>query len=94
MNESKHTPGPWGCSPDGAEIYPTAGKKSGVELCRVVGPWNESSWYDEHEALANARLITAAPKLLAACKWVLSECGMAARLEEFIRYAIDKAEGK
>lgn len=69
---SKHTPGPWNCSADGAEVWPMTGDKSQVELARVVGPWCDSSWYGKDEALANGRLIAAAPDLLAACQLLVA----------------------
>ena len=65
---SEHTPGPWESAVDGAEIWPTD-KNSGkycVELARVVGPWDGSSFYDAEEARANASLIETAPDLIAA----------------------------
>lgn len=63
----KHTTGPWETI-DGAEVYPTAGAKAYVELCRVNGPWCQSGCYtDKAEAVANGRLIAAAPELLQAC---------------------------
>jgi len=61
---TKHTPGPW-MSVDGAEICSSEGDKAHVEFCRVVGPWDGSTWFDATEATANARLICAAPMLLA-----------------------------
>ena len=65
---SKHTPGPWNFSKDGAEIFPETGPNGYVELCRVVGPWDGSKFYDKGTAKANARLIAAAPELLEAVK--------------------------
>ena len=41
---SSHTQGPWGTD-DGAEVWPMEGKTSFVTLCRVVGPWSDSTWY-------------------------------------------------
>jgi hypothetical protein len=63
-----HTPGPWELSGDCAEIFPKTGPNSSIELCRVVGPWDGSSYYDEETAKSNARLIAVAPELLAALK--------------------------
>lgn len=65
--QPKHTPGPWGTF-DGAEVFPTTGPKSHVELCRVVGPWDGSTWYDSIEAKANGHLIASAPDMLDALK--------------------------
>lgn len=74
-NETKHTPGPWETSTDYMEISPSSGPKSHVELARIVGPGEGSSFYTYDEASANARLIAAAPELLAACKALLAEVG-------------------
>lgn len=70
-----HTPGPWNCSEDGAEVWPMTGDTSHVELARVVGPWcgsQASSWYGREVARANGRLIAAAPDLLAACQLLVA----------------------
>jgi hypothetical protein len=47
------------------------GDTAQVELARVVGPWCDSSWYSKEVALANGRLIAAAPDLLEQCKYLL-----------------------
>jgi hypothetical protein len=51
--EAKHTPGPWGLG-DGDEVYSVPGYKSVAMVCL------------HSEGKANARLIAAAPELLAA----------------------------
>ena len=58
-NERKWTPGPWEASGDGAEIWSAAlgSQKYCVELARVVGPHDLSSFFDEEESQANAARI-------------------------------------
>jgi len=91
-----HTPGPWECAADGAEIWPTTGDCAQVELARVVGPWCESSWYSKETALANARLIAAAPELLAALKRLVDYCNNHSDYDAIgaADGAIRKAEGR
>jgi hypothetical protein len=59
MTQEKHTPGPWATKPAGdyQSVYDAANKF--FEIARVRG-------FSNHDAEANARLIAAAPKLLAA----------------------------
>lgn len=92
-----HTKGPWQFIEN--TIQPTRRKAfDGCNICRVTMPHDGLA----AEAMANARLITAAPDLLAACKHVLSWAGRANVINEpedetamaVVRAAIDKAEGK
>lgn len=57
-NETKHTPGPWTISPNGVNVLNDGGTK---RIC-------ECDWYQMGllPCAANARLIAAAPELLAA----------------------------
>lgn len=104
---SKHTPGPWNFSKDGAEIFPETGPNGYVELCRVVGPWDGSKFYDKGTAKANARLIAAAPDMLlhlklcrSTIKWLADKEQNSARALAYktelngMDKAIAKAEGK
>ena len=59
MSNAKHIPGPWHVR---VEIWATDPSILIAECCTLDGPT---------EALANARLIAAAPELLAACKTAL-----------------------
>lgn len=63
-----YTPGPWAISrlatPDYAPEFGIYAEGSQRDLARVVGPNSE----------ADAQLIKAAPKLLAACYAVLHDC--------------------
>jgi len=65
-----HTAGPW-YTTDGAEVCPMEGEAAHVTLAHVVGTQKgESSWIGQEEAVANAKLIAAAPDLLAAIQAV------------------------
>lgn len=62
MSETKHTPGPW-------SVYPPTKCVIGPEPERILVA--EAS-HHRPEADANARLIAAAPDLLAACERLLA----------------------
>lgn len=90
MSEAKHTPGPW--QADGPFV------RDGT--CSVADARPTHADVTGDEVLANARLIAAAPELLAACKalmdglddyWITTEKGglTAANAQA----AIAKAEG-
>jgi len=70
MSEQKHTPGPWII--DNQEAFILAPKGSNIEYIASLGdPINDfgNAWDDAcmtDEVVANARLIAAAPELLAA----------------------------
>lgn len=69
MTNAKHTPGPWrvqktlGCKDITSDERDEYGNKS--LICTTAGR-------EEREDRANARLIAAAPELLAACKQALA----------------------
>ena len=56
---SQHTPGPWKIEQD--EVLSSAG----VPLANVYGSYGRLNASDIEECLANARLIAAAPRMLA-----------------------------
>lgn len=105
-----HTPGPWtlaatdvGCIVSGDTCVVCMGHdydEGGIICARVslVGPIGAKDRYVayEHEKAANARLICAAPDLLAACKRALEEAGelLGATRRGDIRAAIAKAEAQ
>ena len=62
----RHTPGPWRRSEGGA-IFGSDGK-----LIQICGEYSVRFGEGTEEALANARLIAAAPDLLEACKALLT----------------------
>ena len=70
---SKHTPGPWSVTwgtaqgGEGHHIMDSTGIDNGLSIVAVVGFHDDS----EGETKANARLIAAAPDLLAALKMAL-----------------------
>lgn len=116
MSDAKHTPGPWTQWKDHAAVFAgveenergTLSGKHLVEICRCEGD-DVGEDDDEGEAIAkaNARLIAAAPDLLAACEahheYMLDLCGgkvdtsalhpNAIANWESIRAAIAKAKG-
>ena len=72
---TKHTPGPWTVHPrfdDGAEVR----SRAQVAWCGVASTYGASGdqTIDAAEACANARLIAAAPDLLAACEGAVNMC--------------------
>lgn len=90
---TKHTPGPWEFLPgrDPHDNVFTVGRPHR----RIASVFAAEE--TDNENAANARLIAAAPKMLAALKWVADsasregdEFGMWAAVDA----AIDKAEGK
>lgn len=91
---TKHTPGPWwadtGCRCENITIYGTE-TGDAVDVCDVVYRG------DEIQIEANARLIAAAPDLLAALELILTaeERGFGADyIKGCARAAIAKAKGK
>lgn len=94
---SAHTPGPWKAEDDGREVVVYAVEGS----CRVASI-ELDNLDDRSHALRDARLIAAAPDLLAALKRVgCQEEGMCGIAPEhfpdgrcFVCAAIAKAEGK
>jgi hypothetical protein len=97
---AKHTPGPWYCLPEysnGGEVHSAAGI-----ICDASIGRNEREEYQKAhraESEANARLIAAAPELLAALKEILvaaEECGAIGSHGPALktaRAAIAKAQG-
>ena len=77
MGESKHTPGPWIIKYSG-NGYPyqldAPNGSRGPGVIRSVTRWGAFSFPSSPEALANARLIAAAPELLEALKWLHELC--------------------
>lgn len=89
---SRHTPGPWTMHPIfsyGAEVR----SLTQVAWCGEAARYGESGdqIIDAAEARANARLIAAAPDLLAACEALLAGSSKAAPLA---RIAVAKAKGE
>jgi len=95
---TQHTPGPWAIS---AAMYGVGNLKvHGVEFTRdgITQPIANCGWDDKGEAEANARLIAAAPDLLAAlrlCERALEERDAEAEehAAKAARAAIAKAKG-
>lgn len=69
MSKAKHTPGPWSVTPDGVRVNnPPTDPYKQVADCQSGSFFPE----DEEECRANARLIAAAPEMLADLKRGLS----------------------
>ena len=98
-----HTPGPWGC--DGTEVH-----AEHLVICNAYRSRtdDEGNWMRSEEVEANARLIAAAPDLLAACQAIANDCERVLDGDDFsgmpdaelfrafldvLRPAIAKAEG-
>lgn len=74
MSKQTHTPGPWQKESDGAGefgIHADAGR-TWKFVAMVTANGQGSAVVTEAEAEANARLVAAAPELLAACELALA----------------------
>jgi hypothetical protein len=101
MNELKHTPGPWEAvqnNPDSDLTYTIMAANQPIADVYESGTAEHNQ---ESEDTHNARLIAAAPELLAACKGAIAELNTywkgdyAGRpLASELRAAIAKAEGR
>ena len=98
--EAKHTPGPWRIGTAGSTVganYSMLGRKLGVWVNILHG--NEKHGTETRatleEAYANAKLMHAAPELLAAAQKALAECCdlVATEAGNALAAAIDKALG-
>lgn len=95
---TKHTPGPWDIYPtfqNSADaifdwITPIWSRTDGV----CVGSVSQAGARGSEEAVANARLVAAAPDLLAACQLAASFGNLPKAAREMIRDAIAKATGQ
>lgn len=98
----KHTPGPWTVDTQwthGNAGFVHAGEgspRAGARVAIVTGMGGPTGpWWDEAEA--NARLIAAAPDLLAACEAALAwhECETESdHCWSMVRVALDQARGE
>lgn len=105
---SAHTPGPWAWDDEGGELFASRGASAGTT---ILWPRNISAECDarrdgwasalgshnasDEESAANARLIAAAPKLLAACRTALTLRqlgGMLPGVREIVQVVVDEAE--
>lgn len=74
---TQHTPGPWHVekqrAPNGGVFYDvTEENRQAHDRIAMVGPWTASR--DGYEAESNARLIAAAPELLAMLRAYAADC--------------------
>lgn len=90
MSEQKHTPGPWISSYRGFQVLTGDERRT---ICELKGK------IERDEQVANARLIAAAPDLLAACELAYSGFGFPIddeshnRITNALANAIAKAKG-
>ena len=96
---TEHTPGPWTVEPWEYQGEPSAIPTIRTErdaIAQVCGLWRDGE-SDTEEREANARLLAAAPVMLAALKWVAQEIewghDMAASAA-ILSQAIAQAEGE
>jgi hypothetical protein len=108
---SKHTPGPWYAEPinDEEDVFcaifgPSvlnAAEEVEIAVLRASDPQPGHSAYRDNEGQANARLIAAAPDLLAACRHAMNvgeikykTCALSSYSHDILKAAIAKAEGR
>lgn len=89
---SAHTPGPWEAVSPIRAIGITGGP-DGRFICHIAGT-SEFGVLRSAEADANARLIAAAPDLLAICKSLAATTSVPKYLRTELDTAIPKAEGE
>ena len=68
---SEHTPGPWKIVGEDMRFVYAPGKDGTNRFSTHVAPGHIPGYDDEETQQANARLIAAAPDLLAACKSIM-----------------------
>lgn len=87
MQTAQHTPGPWAvdAAPNGHQFIVAEHR---ADICRMG---SENMLADDSSAAANARLIAAAPELLAVLEHVLDRATMPGFLRDQVRAAIAKA---
>ena len=90
-----HTPGPWAYDKDSNEIFSCNEAHGCGWVALVKGNDSNGQPLPEEERQANAKLIAAAPELLAALRWIASNgyTAQAADMIDHSRAAIAKAEG-
>ena len=93
-DRTQHTPGPWAVNPVGAVVDSFRATGEIVPVCALLWPTDVRS---EDETEANARLIAAAPDLLAALKALVDVIDLHYPRDHFTvltsaRAAIAKAE--
>lgn len=104
--QKQHTPGPWVVTAVGSchGIHPAASENERDDICRITPHnYHPDGWpAAKVEAEANARLIAAAPDLLAALQALVGEADLGEidhedetrRLLDVARAAIAKATGQ
>lgn len=72
MSNTKHTPGPWAFYPKYEGEHAVAVVKDLLAVAEVVGSQGSEGQISKETAIANAKLIAAAPEMLEALKEELS----------------------
>lgn len=100
MRNNNHTPGPWHINTIEANPHTVHSDRGLVATCMLPPPFGPETWsgHTVYETEANARLIAAAPELLAALEGLLSVVNVRIddpRIELFdaARAALAKAKG-
>lgn len=92
-----HTPGPWRISKESPTIikrdFREIGSDEGELIASAHGYSNSGFFPDGAAAIANARLIAAAPELLAALRNYVDGCSLSIDALAVARAAIAKATG-
>lgn len=95
------TPGPWRVHPGRLRAYISShAERDGLPSLNVAECDLDAASISAQESLANARLISASPDLLAACEWIVqpdhaigSNAEFKEKATEIARAAIAKAKG-
>lgn len=96
MSAHKHTPGPWAVVGDGSRVKPEPVDLFFQPIADVNAEirWENGNWVRKGNVEANARLIAAAPDLLAALEMALIWLDYEGKYDvQGIRTAIAKATG-
>lgn len=93
VTHGSHTPGPWRVG----QMADSVVAEDGTNLARSIGPYSRGGGAPHDERAANAKLIAAAPDLLAACRAAVASGGLeGANLTNALsrcRAAVEKATG-
>jgi hypothetical protein len=90
---SAHTPGPWEVDQDASGTYFVGNNETIGWVCDI-DQIAEDEWERGPVTMANARLVAAAPDLLAALQWIARVNAMDYEYQERARAAIAKATGE
>lgn len=89
MSEFKGTPGPWCTEVPGPNGCPTVGTEMGLMTAMVAHSINEPG--QKERAVADAKLIAAAPEMLAALSLVMKRGDIVQRSDQYMHEVLDAA---